>query len=128
MDAAGSEGSREFEFADDLDLSERVPITAREYGQARKGSCSGMGFEASGWREALSVRSSMSSAYPKTIRVDSLAVAEAGAILDLEPPAAGRLPLLSGVTATFSPGTMTALMGSSGAGKTTLYLQRHSSC
>jgi ABC-type multidrug transport system ATPase subunit len=70
----------------------------------------------------------MSSAYPKTIRVDSLAVAEAGAILDLEPPAAGRLPLLSGVTATFSPGTMTALMGSSGAGKTTLYLQRHSSC
>jgi hypothetical protein len=47
-------------------------------------------------REALSVGSSMSSADPKTMRVDSLAVAEAGAIVDLEPPAPGRIRLLSG--------------------------------
>jgi hypothetical protein len=47
MDEAGSEGSRAFEYADNLDLSERVPITAREYGQARKGAASGVGFEAS---------------------------------------------------------------------------------
>lgn len=46
--------------------------------------------------EALSVGSSMSSADPKTMRVDSLAVAEAGAIVDLELPAPGRIRLLSG--------------------------------
>ena len=71
----------------------------------------------------------MSSADSKTIRVEALAAAEAGEIVDdLEPLAPGRLRLLSGITATFSPGTMTALMGSSGAGKTTLYVHQHSSC
>ena len=35
-------------------------------------------------------------------------------------PHAGRLLLLKGITGSFRPGVLTALMGSSGAGKTTL--------
>ncbi|KAL3909226.1 MAG: hypothetical protein SGILL_008169, partial [Bacillariaceae sp.] len=38
----------------------------------------------------------------------------------LKSPEPGRLRLLSGITCTFEPSSLTALMGSSGAGKTTL--------
>jgi len=112
----GSATARSASFESD----ERVPITAREYGQARKGAAQEWVLRRTLGVEALSTRSFPASD-SKSIRVeDEIAAAEAGVAQDLEPPEPGRLRLLSGVTATFSPGSMTALMGSSGAGKTTL--------
>ena len=99
-----------------------VPITAREYGQARKGAAQALVLRRALGEEALSSNVGSSSA-STSIRFDSLSAAEVNDATTghhLEPPEPGRLRLLSGVTATFKPGTMTALMGSSGAGKTTL--------
>lgn len=99
-----------------------APITAREYGQARKGAAQALFLRRALGEEALASNASSSSA-STSIRFDSLSAAEASEATTghyLEPPEPGRLRLLSGVTATFEPGTMTALMGSSGAGKTTL--------
>jgi ABC-type multidrug transport system fused ATPase/permease subunit len=103
-----------------VDSEAVIPITAREYGQARKGAAQEWVLKRAVGEGSLSLRSTVSSTGPNSIRVDELVAAEAGAVDDLDPPAPGRLRLLSGITATFSPGTMTALMGSSGAGKTTL--------
>ena len=99
-----------------------MPLTAREYGQAKKGAAQALVLRRALGEGALSLNSESSLA-STSIRFDSLSVAEvneATANHGLEPPEPGRLRLLSGVTATFEPGTMTALMGSSGAGKTTL--------
>ena len=111
---------RSMQFPVESDLG--VPITAREYGQARKGAAQALVLRRALGEEALASNVGSSSA-STSIRFDSISAAEANEATTghhLEPPEPGRLRLLSGVTATFEPGTMTALMGSSGAGKTTL--------
>lgn len=120
---AKSEAEREVAATSDpvpVDDDERVLLTARDYGQPGKGVAQEWVLKRTVGAESLSLRNTMSSAVSKSIRIESLTAAEAGTADGLEPPAPGRLRLLSGITSTFSPGTMTALMGSSGAGKTTL--------
>lgn len=100
-----------------VDDDERALLTARDYAQPGKGIAKEWVLKRTVGSDSF--RSSTSSS-PEFIRVEALAAAEDGTADELEPPAPGRLRLLSGITSSFSPGTMTALMGSSGAGKTTL--------
>eukprot|EP00565_Helicotheca_tamesis_P005194 CAMPEP_0185727222 /NCGR_PEP_ID=MMETSP1171-20130828/2966_1 /TAXON_ID=374046 /ORGANISM="Helicotheca tamensis, Strain CCMP826" /LENGTH=1454 /DNA_ID=CAMNT_0028395737 /DNA_START=41 /DNA_END=4405 /DNA_ORIENTATION=- len=92
-----------------------LPITAREYGQVGRGA-------ATEW--LLKKRLGESSV--RSLRSESALVADAKIdssgvhIAELAPAEPGRLRLLSGITGSFRPGTTTALMGSSGAGKTAL--------
>ena len=96
-----------------------VPLTAREYGQVGRGAAQARLLRRALGEDALTSQVVSSAASTTSIRFDSLSTAEANAVKseDLEPPEPGRLRLLSGINASFEPGTMTALMGSSGAGK-----------
>lgn len=78
-------------------------VTARDYSQVGNGALSELVL-----KPKLGVTSS------KSLIASSLQESE------LELPEPGRLRLLSGITASFEPGTLNALMGESGAGKTTL--------
>jgi len=89
------------------------PITALEYGQTRRGAAQEWVLKQRLGDSSLS-RSNGGSSADASARQLSLKSGR------LDPPEPGRLRLLSGITATFEPGTMTALMGSSGAGKSTL--------
>ena len=104
---------------DTADSAEAPLLTAREYGQTGRGKASEwliskrLGEDAIHNPRTSSIRSSDTNNRSKK-------GSEADPAEELQPPAPGRLRLLSGITASFEPGTMTALMGSSGAGKTTL--------
>ncbi|KAL7550698.1 hypothetical protein ACHAWF_013918 [Thalassiosira exigua] len=96
------------DYESDDESSTGALVTARDYGQTGNGALAEYVLTRQLGKSALSVRSSAStiaSVRPRT---------------DLEPAAPGRLRLLSGITASFEPGTLNALMGESGAGKTTL--------
>jgi ABC-type multidrug transport system fused ATPase/permease subunit len=104
-----------------IDSDEKQLQTALEYGQVGRGRASewiisrrlGNGAISSSARSTT--RSSAA-----TGSIASKAGDGTGSSFALQAPAPGRLRLLTGITASFEPGTMTALMGSSGAGKTTL--------
>ena len=80
-----------------------TPITAREYGQTGNGALA---------KFVLS-RQGLKTSYMESSRVSRTSLLQT----DLDPPDPGRLRLLSGITASFEPGTLNALMGESGAGK-----------
>ena len=93
-------------------------ITTREYGQKGRGAAKEWAIKRTIGEGALSSYHSISE---RTSKSEAASVEEPSEkITDLNPPEPGRLRLLSGITASFEPGTMTALMGSSGAGKSTL--------
>lgn len=93
------------EASNDEDSQLGSPITARDYSQVGNGALSEFVL-----KPKLGVGSSKSKS-----SINSLQQPE-----HEEPPEPGRLRLLSGITASFEPGTLNALMGESGAGKTTL--------
>lgn len=99
----------EAEADDDSDSESSVGnlITAREFGQTGKGALAEYVLERQLGKSALRASSHMSStrSKPGDVHAD-----------EMEPPAPGRLRLLSGITASFEPGTLNALMGESGAG------------
>ena len=78
-------------------------ITAREYGQTGNGALA----------EFVLSRQGLKTSYMESSRVSTTSLLQT----DLDPPDPGRLRLLSGITASFEPGTLNALMGESGAGK-----------
>ena len=80
-----------------------TPITAREYGQTGNGALA----------EFVLSRQGLKTSYMESSRVSTTSLLQT----DLDPPDPGRLRLLSGITASFEPGTLNALMGESGAGK-----------
>lgn len=90
---------------DDLDYNDEVdiPLTARDYGQTGKGALADFVLS----RQGLQQRTSSS-------LVSSVSKEQ---VTEIDPPEPGRLRLLSGITASFEPGTLNALMGESGAGK-----------
>lgn len=90
----------------DNDYSVGTPRTAREYGQTGNGMLA----------EYVLTRQLGDSA----LRISSMKSSASMQQRQLDPPEPGRLRLLSGITASFEPGTLNALMGESGAGKTTL--------
>eukprot|EP00978_Attheya_sp_CCMP212_P023184 scaffold70400_cov54-Attheya_sp.AAC.2 len=91
--------------------SHDIPMTARDYGQVGKGAASEWVIKRRLGEDALSgsASSSVTTSFQSSEK-----------FLKLDPPEPGRLRLLSGITASFEPGTMSALMGSSGAGKDVL--------
>ncbi|CAB9520211.1 transporter G family member [Seminavis robusta] len=86
------------------DESYSVPITTGEYGQTGRGSLAEGLLKRRLGDDAVKSESSHLSVASQTIRVE------------LPPTEPGRLRLLGGVSASFEPGTLTALMGSFGAG------------
>lgn len=95
-------------------LDEEGPLlTAREYGQAGRGRASEWILQKRLGKGAVNTSLSIHSRPSSRISLQQ-------DVMALGPAAPGRLRLLSGISASFEPGTMTALMGSSGAGKTTL--------
>lgn len=96
------------EESDDKDTQLGSPITARDYGQVGNGALTEFVLKPKLGANAVRLSSS------KSTVISSLQQRE------LEPPEPGRLRLLSGITASFEPGTLNALMGESGAGKSTL--------
>ena len=100
----------------DKDEAEGTPITARDYGQKGRGALV----------EYVLSKQGLKTSSIESFRTSS-ASREPSLQTDLEPPQPGRLRLLSGVSASFEPGTLNALMGESGAGKNHLYLE-HTSC
>lgn len=96
---------KEDKIVDEDKQAQSVPITCDSYGQRGKGVLT----------EAI---------LQKRLGVDainsSIASSQSSIRAELQPTQPGRLRLLSGITASFEPGTLTALMGSSGAGKSTL--------
>lgn len=105
-------------------------VTTREFGQYGKGAAQEWVLGRTVGDQALSRRSistrsgSLVEPLARSLK-QSVAPLRQSAIggsfvAELDPPAPGRLRLLTGVSASFKPKTMTALMGSSGAGKTTL--------
>ena len=106
----------------DVDMfdSDEAPLrTAREYGQKGRGKASEWLISKRLGEDAIH-NPRTSSSRSNTASSGSKRSSEEDAAVELQPPVPGRLRLLSGITASFEPGTMTALMGSSGAGKTTL--------
>lgn len=117
-----------------------IPRTARDYGQAGRGSLQEwvlkrrLGSDAlssglvdyqriGGGSHATPFKTASTKSVSSSSGSTSLAGDEEGGFVDedgLDPPEPGRLRLLSCITASFTPGTMTALMGESGAGKSTL--------
>jgi len=88
-----------------------VPITAGEYGQARRGAAQERLLRFRLGNDAVNADASISSAMASTsIR------SELSASNRLPPTEPGRLRLLNNITASFKPAQLTALMGSSGAG------------
>ncbi|KAL7497070.1 hypothetical protein ACHAWT_008446 [Skeletonema menzelii] len=97
--------AEEIEDEDDSQLGH--PRTARDYGQVGNGALTEFVL-----RRELGNSDLRSSSMQKYSAQQSEP--------ELQPPQPGRLRLLSGITASFEPGTLNALMGESGAGKTTL--------
>ena len=91
-------------------------LTAQNYGQKGKGALVEYVLSKQGLKTS-SVESSRTSSASKASLLQT----------DLGPPQPGRLRLLSGVSASFEPGTLNALMGESGAGKKHLYREHTSS-
>jgi len=91
-------------------------LTARDYGQKGKGALFEYVLSKQGLKTS-SVESFRTSSASKASVIQT----------DLDPPQPGRLRLLSGVSASFEPGTLNALMGESGAGKKHLNLENTSS-
>ena len=100
----------------DKDEAEGTPITARDYGQKGRGALV----------EYVLSKQGLKTSSIESFRTSS-ASREPSLQTDLEPPQPGRLRLLSGVSASFEPGTLNALMGESGAGKKHLCLEHISS-
>jgi hypothetical protein len=95
--------------SDDSDYNDDevdIPLTARDYGQTGKGALADFVLS----RQGLQQRTSSS-------LVSSVSKASVLQVTEIDPPEPGRLRLLSGITASFEPGTLNALMGESGAGK-----------
>ena len=95
--------------SDDSDYNDDevdIPLTARDYGQTGKGALADFVLS----RQGLQQRTSSS-------LVSSVSKASVLQVTEIDPPKPGRLRLLSGITASFEPGTLNALMGESGAGK-----------
>jgi hypothetical protein len=82
------------------DQSPGMPVTARQYGQVGNSARQEWMIKRRLGEDALG--RSVNSSCGSSIRTE------------LIPPGPGRLRLLSGITASFEPGTLTALMGSSG--------------
>jgi len=98
----------------DEDEEEHALITARSYGQTGRGMATEWVLKRRIGEDAVSDSPS------KSLSVASSIVSHQ------EEPAPGRLRLLNGITCSFEPGTLTALMGSSGAGTpSSLLLSRH---
>ena len=98
----------------DKDETEGTPITARDYGQKGRGALV----------EYVLSKQGLKTSSIESFRTSS-ASREPSLQTDLEPPQPGRLRLLSGVSASFEPGTLNALMGESGAGKNHFILSTH---
>lgn len=113
--------------APDSDFDE-IPRTARDYGQKGKGAAQEWVIRRRLGDGALSAsNSTLSSSLSTLASINNMSVMtttleDGSVVVDLDPPEPGRLRLLSGITCSFRPSTMTALMGESGAGKVCLVL------
>ena len=99
--------------SDDEFYDETKPLTAENYGQPGKGAIRELAIKRTLGSSALSIRDATSSLKQSTTRANSkneLSAIEEGHSDELPPPEPGRLRLLSGITASFEPGSMTALM------------------
>ena len=99
--------------SDEDEDNAETPITARKYGQTGNGALA----------EFVLSKQGLKTSYMASSRVSTASLLET----DLDPPDPGRLRLLSGITASFEPGTLNALMGESGAGKKHTSVYAHSS-
>jgi len=98
---------------------DEIPRTARDYGQRGKGAATEWMIRRRLGDSALSASSeSSSSSFSPLGSANNISASamtttleDGSVVVDLEPPEPGRLRLLSGITCSFRPSTMTALMG-----------------
>jgi len=99
-----------------VEESRGVPITAFEYGQAKRCAAQENLLKRRLGEDAVRVDPSLASSQGSSIRSEVPLDEALTTSIVASPLGPGRLRLLSGISASFAPGTLTALMGSSGAG------------